>query len=70
MASESDKKEELPETAVSIASGLARLKSSALKAAGDRERLPQPLFWSLFHAQLESLKREKELRRLVNSIFT
>ncbi len=49
-----------------VALRLARLKQSVLRATAARERLPQPLFWSLFHGELESLKesrREERARR-------
>ena len=50
-------------------SGVAReiddLKSTILRLSKDRERLPQPLFWSLFNSRLRDIKRHKELERLM-----
>ncbi len=52
-----------------IAEKLAKLKSATVAAAASRSRLPQPLFWSLFHAELKEVKREKELARALDSLF-
>ena len=52
-----------------IARRLARLRKVTLDAAQKREHIPQPLFWSLFHAELDELRRQKELLRVVDSLF-
>ncbi len=52
-----------------IARDLASLKNSVMDAARKRERLPQPLFWSLFHVQIHDIKRRKLRRRLLEQIF-
>ena len=48
-----------------LAEDINDLRSTILRLARDRERLPQPLFWSLFNSRLKSIKREKELSRLL-----
>ena len=53
----------------SLAKRLERLKKSTVGASETRERLPQPLFWSLFHAELKELKREKALARALDEVF-
>ena len=52
-----------------IAQSVARLKSASFRAARERERVPQPLFWSLFAAQLEEIKAHKRTRRLLSDLF-
>ncbi len=46
-----------------------RLQGSAMKAIASRERLPQPLFWSLFHSEIEQIKRVKERNRAMRKIL-
>ena len=53
----------------SVAERIERVRSATLKAAEKREHLPQPLFWSLFHAELEEIRKEKKLKRALNDIF-
>ena len=48
-----------------LAEDINDLRSTILRLARDRERLPQPLLWSLFTSRLKSIKREKELSRLL-----
>ena len=48
-----------------IARRLARLKAATESAAAKRERLPQPLFWSLFRSQIEELRKDKERARML-----
>lgn len=52
-----------------ISRRLERLKVATVDAARSRERLPQPLFWSLFRSEIEELRQQKELRRLLQSVF-
>ena len=52
-----------------IAKALMRLRESSFDAVKRREHLPQPLFWSLFRTEITEIKRKKELRRLVSSLF-
>lgn len=58
-----------PREPSTFAREVERLKAASLKAARERERLPQPLFWSLFHSKLKDLKREKELKRLLDDLL-
>ena len=53
----------------SVAERIERVRSATLKAAEKREHLPQQLFWSLFHAELEEIRKEKKLKRALNDIF-
>jgi hypothetical protein len=34
-----------------------------------RERLPQPLFWSLFRSEVTRIKNRKKLERVVGNIL-
>jgi hypothetical protein len=52
-----------------VAQKIERLRRASLQAAQERERLPQPLFWSLFQHKIEEMKREKELRRLLDELL-
>lgn len=54
----------------SIAQKLEQIKELTLAAAQKRSHLPQPLFWSLFHAQLAEVKREKKALRELEELFT
>ena len=46
-----------------LSNRLDRLKHATLNAIKRRERLPQPLFWSLFHAEVEDIKAKREKKR-------
>ncbi len=48
---------------------ISDLQERILKLARNRERLPQPLFWSLFHSRLSEIKKNKELARLLNDVL-
>lgn len=48
---------------------LKRLKTAAWEASSKRERLPQPMFWSLFHSVISSIRRQKAVKRTLESIF-
>lgn len=52
-----------------IAERISRLFDKSQDAAKKRERLPQPLFWSLFYHEITSIRREKEEKRLVQEIL-
>ena len=52
-----------------LASEVKRLHEASLRAMDKRARLPQPLFWSLFHSQVRSIKQRKDRDRLVRSIL-
>lgn len=67
-----DKADEENPTAVElspIAREIARVHKLTIESAEKRERLPQPLFWSLFHARIAAVRRDKELARLLTSIL-
>lgn len=49
----------------SIAQEIEDLQHTILRLARDRERLPQPLFWSLFNSRLRDIKKNKELDRVL-----
>ena len=46
-----------------------RLRKVAVTEANKRERLPQPLFWSLLTNELRAIRRQKRLIRVVEEIF-
>ena len=46
-----------------LSSDLDRLKGATLNVIRARERLPQPLFWSLFHAEMLSIKKRRRKQR-------
>jgi hypothetical protein len=52
-----------------LAEEIDDLRTTILRLAKDRDRLPQPLFWSLFNSRLKEIKRNKELSRLVSEVF-
>lgn len=53
-----------------VAEDLADLKSTVTRLVESRERLPQPIFWSLFNARINDIKKHKELERLLSSSLT
>lgn len=52
-----------------IAKEIETLQETILRLARDRERLPQPLFWSLFNSRITDIKRNKELSRLLKDVL-
>ncbi len=48
---------------------LSKLKRTIFDAVSKRERVPQPLFWNLLHAQLKSIREQKELDRVLQSLL-
>jgi len=50
-----------------IAKEVSSLQETVLRLARDRERLPQPLFWSLFNSRLKDIKRNKEEARALKA---
>lgn len=64
--------EDLPTEALqpsARAKAIKRLKDATIAAADKRERLPQPLFWSLFTSELAEIKDGKESDRLLDSLL-
>lgn len=45
------------------------LRDTVLKFAANRERLPQPLFWSLFNARIADIKKNKERSRVLEELL-
>ena len=52
-----------------IADDIASLQSVVRKLSEERERLPQPFFWSLFSARLAAIKRQKEIERTLAAVL-
>jgi TATA-binding protein-associated factor Taf7 len=52
-----------------VADEIDDLKTTILRLAKDRERLPQPLFWSLFNSRLKDIKRSKEIARMLDEVL-
>jgi hypothetical protein len=52
-----------------VAKEINRLKIATIEASKERERLPQPLFWSLFHSALADVRAAKERDRLINDLL-
>lgn len=50
-----------------LAESVLRLREATVSAAERRERLPQPLFWSLFRGEVERIKRRKARARAVSA---
>lgn len=48
---------------------IQRLKTATIEAAEKRERLPQPLFWSLFHSALNNVREQKERERALADLL-
>ncbi len=49
-----------------VASNIENLQATVKRLADEREVLPQPLFWSLFHTRLAAIKKQKEISRVVS----
>jgi hypothetical protein len=47
----------------SLAVRVRRLQDVTVRAVAARERLPQPLFWSVFRAELNEIKLRKARER-------
>ena len=52
-----------------LAEEIRGLKASIDRALGKRERLPQPMFWSLFHSRIKDIRRKRELTRVLDGVF-
>jgi len=48
-----------------VAREVESLRETVLRFARERERLPQPLFWSLFNSRIKEIKKNKESDRLI-----
>lgn len=49
----------------SVAREIENLQETVNRFTRDRERLPQPLFWSLFNTRIREIKKSKEISRAV-----
>ena len=58
-----------PKEMSGVAKEIQRLKTATIRAAQNRERLPQPLFWSLFHSSLKEVREAKEQERLISDLL-
>lgn len=56
-------------TRSAVSQEIERLRKAVIEASSSRERLPQPLFWSLFHTQLDTVRKAKKLRRDLKDIL-
>ena len=52
-----------------LASQIDKLKASVNKAIESRDRIPQPLFWSLFNSKIKELKEEKQNKRKISDLL-
>ncbi|NDC36450.1 MAG: hypothetical protein EBZ48_00165 [Proteobacteria bacterium] len=68
-ASELDEVDEPVAAPSDIARAVERLRSASFRTAREREHVPQPLFWSLFSSELQSIKSKKRAARQLSSIF-
>ena len=64
-----DAPDENESTRSELSSAIENLKATTFRLAEERERLPQPLFWSLFNSKLKEIKKEKEVRRILREVF-
>ena len=67
MKREDDEEPLCPTERSAVAKEVGDLQSTILRLARDRERLPQPLFWSLFNSRLKDIKRQKEEERALKA---
>lgn len=56
-----------PRERSAISANIDNLKATVKRLSEEREVLPQPLFWSLFHSRLSAIKKQKEIERVVGS---
>ncbi len=63
MSDENDPTEPREKSAVAL--DIEKLQSTVKRLATEREVLPQPLFWSLFHTRLNAIRKQKEISRVV-----
>jgi hypothetical protein len=63
MSDEENQSEPRERSAVAV--DIEKLQSTVRRLASERETLPQPLFWSLFHSRLNAIRKQKEISRVV-----
>lgn len=49
-----------------LAANIDSLQATVKRLTEERDVLPQPLFWSLFHSRLSAIKKQKEISRVVS----
>jgi hypothetical protein len=54
-----------PRERSAVAVDIEKLQTTVRRLASERETLPQPLFWSLFHTRLNAIRKQKEISRVV-----
>ncbi len=52
-----------------LAQEIKELQASITSAIEKRERLPQPLFWSLFNSRIKDMRKRRELLRTLHSLL-
>ncbi len=62
-----DTDDSVPVQRSAVADDIANLQKTVQRLAAEREVLPQPLFWSLFHSRLESIRKQKEVDRTLRA---
>lgn len=63
-----DESEPQPTSNVSeVASELKTLQNAVETAARERSKLPQPLFWSLFHSEIKRIKAKKATKDTIRA---
>lgn len=53
----------------SVANEVRQLKSAIDSAIAKRERIPQPMFWYLFHSRIKDIRKRRELLRILSGVF-
>jgi len=49
-----------------LAEDLNELKRTVVRLCEERERLPQPMFWSLLRSRLTNIRKAKALQRILD----
>lgn len=52
-----------------LAQEISELQASITKAISKRERLPQPMFWSLFNSRIKDIRKRRELMRVLSEFL-
>ncbi|NDF15733.1 hypothetical protein EB061_10500 [bacterium] len=66
---DNDDDEMHPKERSAVATNIESLQATVRRLAEERDVLPQPLFWSLFHSRLASIKKQKEISRVVSEVL-
>ena len=65
---DNDSDEMRPKERSAVAANIENLQATVKRLADEREVLPQPLFWSIFHSRLAAIKKQKEISRVVSEV--